>query len=135
MSDKTKVEATVTSEDPFEVMVAKVVKAQKEFSTYTQAQVDKIFRAASLAANEARIRYWRRWLWKKPKWVFWKIRSSKNHFSSEFIYNKYKDEKTVGILEHESSYGIYKVAEPIGVIAGIIPTTNPTSTTNLQVFD
>ena len=128
MSDKTKVEATVTSEDPFEVMVAKVVKAQKEFSTYTQAQVDKIFRAASLAANEARIRLAKMAV-EETKMGILEDKVIKNHFSSEFIYNKYKDEKTVGILEHESSYGIYKVAEPIGVIAGIIPTTNPTSTT------
>lgn len=108
-------------------LLLKVQAAQKKYSTYTQEQVDVIFKAAALAANQARIPLAKMAVEETRMGVV-EDKVIKNHFASEFIYNKYKNEKTCGIIEEDVAGGLYKVAEPVGVIAGIVPTTNPTST-------
>ena len=128
LAKKIEFQVAPSPEEKFEELVSKVVKAQKEFSTYTQAHVDKIFRAAALAANAARIPLAKMAV-EETKMGIVEDKVIKNHFAAEFIYHEYKDAKTVGIMEYDAAGGIYKIAEPIGVIAGIIPTTNPTSTT------
>ena len=110
-----------------EQIIHEVKKAQKQYATYTQKQVDAIFRNAALAATDARIRLANMAVEETGMGVI-EDKVIKNHFSSEYIYNKYRDDKTCGILERDDAYGIIKVAEPIGIIAGIVPTTNPTST-------
>lgn len=107
--------------------LAKVKEAQKKYSTYTQDQVDEIFRKAAMAANDSRITL-AKMAAQETKMGIVEDKVIKNHFASEYIYNKYKDEKTCGIIERDDSFGITKIAEPIGTIAAIIPTTNPTST-------
>lgn len=108
-------------------LVARVQAAQKEFSTFSQEKVDAIFRAASLAANQARIPLAQQAVAESGMGIV-EDKVIKNHFASEFIYNKYRDEKTCGILEENDTMGTITIAEPIGVICGIVPTTNPTST-------
>ncbi len=110
-----------------EQTIQNVRLAQKQYSTFTQEQVDKVFREASLSANAARIRL-ARMAFEETGMGIMEDKVIKNHFASEYIYNQYKDVKTCGIIEKDVSFGITKIAEPIGVIAGIVPTTNPTST-------
>jgi len=117
----------VTNMAELDAMVARVKKAQEEFSTYSQEQVDKIFRAASLAANQARIPLAQQAVEESGMGIV-EDKVIKNHFASEFIYNKYKDEQTCGILEEDDNLGTMTIAEPVGIICGIVPTTNPTST-------
>ena len=105
----------------------KVKNAQKEFSKYSQEQVDKIFQAAAIAANQARIPLAKMAAEETGMGVV-EDKVIKNHYAAEYVYNKYKDEKTCGVIEEDENYGIKKVAEPVGVIAAVIPTTNPTST-------
>jgi acetaldehyde dehydrogenase/alcohol dehydrogenase len=116
-----------TIED-LEKVIQKAKSAQKEYSTFNQEKVDEIFRRASISANSYRI-----WLAKEAvketKMGIVEDKVIKNHFSAEYIFNKYKDEKTCGIIDEDKTFGIKRVAEPIGIIGGIIPTTNPTSTT------
>lgn len=107
--------------------IEKVRLAQKEYSKFTQQQVDEIFREASLAANNARIKLAKMAVEETGMGIV-EDKVIKNHFASEYIYNSYKDTKTCGTIETDAAYGIEKIAEPIGVIAGIVPTTNPTST-------
>ena len=102
-------------------------KAQKIFATYTQEQVDEIFRAATMAANDARIELAKMAVKETGMGVV-EDKVIKNHFAAEYIYNQYKDMKTCGVIDRDETFGITKVAEPIGVIAAIVPTTNPTST-------
>ncbi len=102
-------------------------EAQREFATFTQEQVDKIFREAATAANNARIELAKMAVEETGMGIV-EDKVIKNHFAAEYIYNKYKDEKTCGVLERDTAFGIIKIAEPIGIIAAIIPTTNPTST-------
>jgi len=104
-----------------------VKKAQKIFSNYTQEQVDEIFRQAAMAANNARIGLAKMAVEETGMGII-EDKVIKNHFASEYIYNSYKDEKTCGVIERNESFGLQKIAEPIGVIAAIVPTTNPTST-------
>ncbi len=101
--------------------------AQAKFAAYTQEQVDAIFKAAAVAANRARIPLARLAVEETGMGVV-EDKVIKNHFASEYIYNAYKNEKTCGVLEEDPSFGIQKIAEPIGVVAAVIPTTNPTST-------
>ena len=108
-------------------LVARVKAAQLEFASFSQQQVDNIFRAASLAANQARIPLAQMAVEESGMGVI-EDKVIKNHFASEFVYNKYKDEKTCGILEEDNSMGTITIAEPVGIICGIVPTTNPTST-------
>ena len=117
----------VDSIETFEEALKRVKKAQEKFSTYTQEQVDKIFKAAAIAANEARIPLAKLAVEETGMGVI-EDKVIKNHFASEYIYNKYKNEKTCGLVEEDKSYGYKKVLEPVGVIAAVIPTTNPTST-------
>ena len=105
----------------------KVKKAQKEYSKFSQEKVDEIFKAASIAANQARIPLAKLAVEETGMGIV-EDKVTKNHFAAEYIYNKFKNEKTCGIIEEDKSYGIKKIAEPIGVIAAVIPTTNPTST-------
>ena len=104
-----------------------VKEAQRKYAEFTQEQVDAIFRAGALAANNARIELAKMAVEETGMGVV-EDKVIKNHFASEYIYHKYKDMKTCGILEHDQALGVDTVAEPLGLIAGIIPTTNPTST-------
>ena len=118
---------TVDSVETFKSAFERVKKAQEKFATYTQEQVDEIFKFAAMAANQARIPLAKMAVEETGMGVV-EDKIIKNHYASEYIYNKYKDEKTCGVIEEDSSFGIKKIAEPIGVIAAVIPTTNPTST-------
>ncbi len=101
--------------------------AQQEFARFTQEQVDKIFLAAALAANKARIPLAKMAVEETGMGVV-EDKVIKNHYAAEYIYNAYKNTKTCGVIEEDKAYGIKKIAEPIGLIAAVIPTTNPTST-------
>ena len=118
---------TVDSVPKLEEVIRRVREAQARFSEYTQEQVDKIFLAAATAANHARIPLAKLAVEETGMGVV-EDKVIKNHFASEYIYNCYKDFKTCGVVEEDKAGGIKKVAEPIGVIAAVIPTTNPTST-------
>ena len=120
-------EKKVDSIEALEETIEKVRKAQKEFSKYTQEQVDKIFQAAAMAANQNRILLAKMAVKETGMGVI-EDKVIKNHYASEYIYNKYKDARTCGVIEKDENYGITKIAEPIGVIGAVIPTTNPTST-------
>ena len=117
----------VDSVESFEKKLASVREAQKIFATYTQEQVDKIFFEAAMAANQARIPLAKMAVEETGMGVV-EDKVIKNHFASEYIYNAYRDTKTCGVLEEDKAYGTKKIAEPIGVVAAVIPTTNPTST-------
>lgn len=117
----------IDSVEKLEAELARVKKAQQEFSTYTQEQVDKIFLAAAMAANKARIPLAKMAVEETGMGIV-EDKVIKNHYAAEYIYNKYKNVKTCGIIEEDKAYGTMKIAEPIGVIAAVIPTTNPTST-------
>lgn len=110
-----------------EALMTRVKIAQSLYATYSQEKVDAIFRAAALAANQARIPLAQMAVSETRMGVV-EDKVIKNHFASEFIYNKYRDEKTCGVLERDASGGITKTAEPVGILAGVVPTTNPTST-------
>ena len=110
-----------------EKKIDEVRKAQQIFSTYTQEQVDKIFTAAAIAANQARIPLAKMAVEETGMGIV-EDKVIKNHYASEYIYNAYRDTKTCGVIEEDSAYGTKKIAEPIGVVAAVIPTTNPTST-------
>ena len=116
--------------DSVETLTAKIDEiraAVEEFSTYTQEAVDKIFLAAATAADKARIPLAKMAVEETGMGVV-EDKVIKNHFASEYIYNAYREAKTVGVIEEDKAYGIMKIAEPIGLIAAVIPTTNPTST-------
>ena len=117
----------VDSLETLNLKLEEVKNAQKVFSTFTQEQVDKIFLAAALAANKARIPLAKMAVEETGMGVV-EDKVIKNHYASEYIYNKYRYEKTCGVIEEDKAYGYKKIAEPIGVIAAVIPTTNPTST-------
>ena len=117
----------ITNPDQLREAIARCRAAQAEFSAYTQEQVDKIFLAAASAANKARI-YLAKLAVEETGMGIVEDKVIKNHYASEYIYNAYKHEKTCGVLEEDPSFGIQKIAEPIGVIGAVVPTTNPTST-------
>ena len=119
--------ALVNSVETLEAELAKVREAQKTFATFTQEQVDAIFLAAATAANKARIPLAKMAVEETGMGVV-EDKVIKNHFASEYIYNAYRHTKTCGVIEEDTAYGTKKIAEPIGVIAAVIPTTNPTST-------
>ncbi|WP_020614377.1 bifunctional acetaldehyde-CoA/alcohol dehydrogenase [Sediminispirochaeta bajacaliforniensis] len=108
--------------------IRKVAAAQARYARYNQQQVDAIFRAAAMAAAGARIEL-AKLAAKETGMGVTEDKVIKNHFASEYIYNKYKDMKSCGIIEEDLTFGVTKIAEPLGVIAGVVPTTNPTSTT------
>lgn len=127
MAEKVKVPAVVDSVDALMAKMDAMRAAQREFATFTQEQVDKIFLAAASAANKQRIALAKMAVEETGMGVV-EDKVIKNHYAAEYIYNAYKDTKTCGVLEEDVAYGIKKVAEPIGLIAAVIPTTNPTST-------
>ena len=120
-------EPTTATLSDLNALAARVLEAQRKFASFSQKQVDHIFRNAALAAADARIPLARMAAEETGMGVV-EDKVIKNHFASEYIYNKYKDEKTCGILEEDAEAGTITIAEPIGVICGIVPVTNPTST-------
>ncbi|HHP7229658.1 MAG TPA: bifunctional acetaldehyde-CoA/alcohol dehydrogenase, partial [Xenococcaceae cyanobacterium] len=117
----------VTNIEELNSLIQKVKAAQTQYASFTQQQVDKIFKQAALAANDRRIPLAKLAVIETGMGIV-EDKVIKNHFASEFIYNKYKQEPTCGVIESDSHYGIQKIAEPVGILAGIVPTTNPTST-------
>ncbi|MDD3238448.1 MAG: bifunctional acetaldehyde-CoA/alcohol dehydrogenase [Candidatus Gastranaerophilales bacterium] len=119
--------AVVDSAEALEQLISRVKKAQKIYASFTQEQVDKIFKAAATAADKARIPLAKMAVADTGMGIV-EDKIIKNHFASEYIYNKHKNAKTCGIIKTDKTNGIKIVAEPLGLLAGIIPTTNPTST-------
>jgi len=117
----------VTNQNELEELIKKVKIAQERYATYSQEDVNYIFKKAALAANSARIPLAKMATQETGMGVI-EDKVIKNHFASEIIYNKYKNEKTCGVIEEDKSFGFQKIAEPVGILAGIVPTTNPTST-------
>ena len=126
MEDCTKYQV-VDSVEKLEAALATVRAAQKKFAEYTQEQVDAIFFAAATAANQQRIPLAKMAVAETGMGVV-EDKVIKNHYAAEYIYNAYKHVKTCGVIEEDKAYGIKKIAEPVGVIGAVIPTTNPTST-------
>ena len=118
---------TVDSIESLLNTIIKIRKAQEEFSKFSQEKVDEIFRAAAIAANQARIPLAKMAVEETGMGIV-EDKIIKNHYAAEYIYNKYKSKKTCGVVEEDIYYGIKKVLEPIGIIGAVIPTTNPTST-------
>ena len=114
-------------------LMENVRKAQEEFATFDQERVNKIFRKVAQKINDKRIVLAKLAVEETGMGIL-EDKVIKNHFASEYIYNKYKDEKTCGVLEEDKSYGVKKIATPIGIIAGVIPTTNPTSTAAFKIL-
>ena len=121
------VPAIVDSVETLEAKMKAMREAQKEFAKFSQEQVDKIFYEAAMAANKMRIPLAKMAVEETQRGVL-EDKIIKNHYAAEYIYNAYKDTKTCGVIEEDTAYGIKKVAEPIGLVAAVIPTTNPTST-------
>ena len=117
----------IDSVEALEAAILRVREAQKKFATYTQEQVDRIFLAAASAADRARISLAKLAVEETGMGIV-EDKVIKNHYAAEYIYNAYKNTKTCGVIEEDKAYGIKKIAEPIGVVAAVIPTTNPTST-------
>lgn len=117
----------ITNLEELEALISRVKAAQMQYATYSQEQVNHIFKKAALAANAARIPLAKMAVEETGMGVA-EDKVIKNHFASEFIYNKYKQENTCGVIEEDKSFGFQKIAEPVGILAGIVPTTNPTST-------
>lgn len=113
--------------EKLEEAIARVRRAQKEYATFTQEQVDKIFFAAATAANKMRIPLAKLAVEETGMGIV-EDKVIKNHYASEYIYNAYRHTKTCGVIEEDKAYGTIKIAEPIGLVAAVIPTTNPTST-------
>ncbi len=118
----------VTNIDELKLLIENAKIAQTEFATFTQEQVDRIFKQAALAANAARIPLAKAAVKESGMGVI-EDKAIKNHFASEMIYNKYKNDKTCGVIESDKHFGYERIAEPVGLLAGIVPVTNPTSTT------
>ena len=121
------IDETLQEQQYIDALVNKVSEAQKIYATYSQEQVDHIFRRVALKLSSLRIPLAKMAVEETGMGVV-EDKVIKNHFASEYIYNKFKNCKTCGVLEEDKANGILKVAEPLGVIAGVIPTTNPTST-------
>ena len=122
-----KIYPVIDSAESLEAALKRVRAAQKKFAEYSQSQVDSIFKAAAAAADRQRIPLARLAVEETGMGVV-EDKVIKNHYAAEYIYNAYRDTKTCGVIEEDKEYGITRIAEPIGVIAAVIPTTNPTST-------
>ena len=128
MADQKKtVSKTIETAEDLEKALKKLRAAQEKFAGYTQEQVDRIFKAAATAADKMRIPLAKLAVEETGMGVV-EDKVIKNHYAAEYIYNAYKNTKTCGVIEEDPVYGIKKIAEPIGVITAVIPTTNPTST-------
>ena len=119
--------AIVDTVDALQARIQEVREAQRIFATYSQEQVDKIFFAAAVAANQNRIPLAKMAVEETGMGVV-EDKIMKNHYAAEYIYNAYKNTKTCGVIEEDKEFGMQKIAEPIGLVAAIVPTTNPTST-------
>lgn len=126
-------EVYVNSEESLLENIKRIKTAQKKYSVYTQEQVDKIFKHVAMVASDNRIQL-AKMAYEETGMGVMEDKVIKNHFASEYIYNAYKDEKTVGVVEEDKAYGYARVADPIGIIAAIVPTTNPTSTVIFKVL-
>ena len=124
---ETTTRTVIDSVESLESAIARVREAQRKFATYTQEQVDAIFKAAAIAANKARIPLAKMAVAETGMGIV-EDKVIKNNYAAEHIYNAYRRTKTCGVIEEDKAYGMKKIAEPIGVIAAVIPTTNPTST-------
>ena len=120
-------ELFINDEQSLNEGIRRVKEAQKRFATYTQKEVDEIFKKAAIAANKERINLAKMAVEETNMGCF-EDKVIKNHYASEYIYNAYKNEKTCGIINEDKEYGTIKIADPVGVVAAVIPTTNPTST-------
>lgn len=118
----------ITTVEELDQRMVALRESQRKFGNFTQEQVDEIFRMAALAANNNRIELAKMAVAETGMGIV-EDKVIKNHFASEYIYNQYRNDKTCGVIERDNSFGISKVAEPIGIVAAVIPTTNPTSTT------
>ena len=127
MKEQKQATAIIDNVEALEAKMSAMREAQKVFATYTQEQVDAIFLAAATAANQARIPLAKMAVAETGMGVV-EDKVIKNHYAAEYIYNAYKHTKTCGVIEEDKAYGVKKIAEPIGLIAAVIPTTNPTST-------
>jgi len=123
----------VNSVDTLKQKLEQVKEAQRKFATYTQEQVDEIFKCAAMAANQQRIELAKLAV-KETGMGIVEDKVIKNHYASEYIYNTYRTTKTCGVVEEDKAYGIKKIAEPIGVVGAVIPTTNPTSTAIFKIL-
>ena len=126
MKEQKQATAIIDNVEALEAKMSAMREAQKVFATYTQEQVDAIFLAAATAANQARIPLAKMAVAETGMGVV-EDKIIKNHYAAEYIYNAYKHTKTCGVIEEDKAYGVKKIAEPIGLIAAVIPTTNPTS--------
>jgi len=117
----------ITDKTELENLIQRVKFSQERYATYPQKQVDQIFKKAALAANDARIRLAQLAVSETGMGIV-EDKVIKNHFASEYIYNKYKALQTCGIVSENKSFGVATVAESIGILAGVVPVTNPTST-------
>ncbi len=124
---ESKAPETINSVEALQAKIASMKEAQKKFATFTQEQVDKIFFEAAMAANKQRIPLAKLACEETGMGVA-EDKVIKNHYAAEYTYNAYKRTKTCGVIEEDTSYGIKKIAEPVGVVGAVIPTTNPTST-------
>ena len=124
--EKAVVPEIIDNVEALEAKMKAMREAQKVFATYTQEQVDRIFYEAAMAANKQRIPLAKMAVEETKRGVM-EDKVIKNHYAAEYIYNAYKDTKTCGVIEEDSAYGIKKISEPIGLVAAVIPTTNPTS--------
>ena len=124
---KEKIYDIVDGVEKLEEAISRVKKAQEKFAEYTQEQVDAIFLAAASAANKERISLAKLAVEETGMGIV-EDKVIKNHYASEYIYNAYRNTKTCGVIEEDKAYGMKKIAEPIGLVAAVIPTTNPTST-------
>ena len=124
---ETQIPAIIDTPEALEAKIAAMKEAQKLFATYTQEQVDRIFKAAAIAADKARIPLAKMAVEETGMGIV-EDKVIKNHYASEYIYNAYKNTKTCDVIEEDPVYGIKKIAESVGLIAAVIPTTNPTST-------
>ncbi|MDY5845887.1 MAG: bifunctional acetaldehyde-CoA/alcohol dehydrogenase [Bariatricus sp.] len=124
---ETTIPTIIDTPEALEAKMKAMKEAQKVFATYTQEQVDKIFKAAATAADKARIPLAKMAVAETGMGIV-EDKVIKNHYAAEYIYNAYKNTKTCGVIEEDPVYGIKKIAEPIGLVAAVIPTTNPTST-------
>ena len=129
-SEPVVVESVNSVDNSVEVLQAKIAamrKAQEKFASYTQEQVDRIFFESAMAANKERIPLAKLACEETGMGVV-EDKVIKNHYAAEYIYNAYKRVKTCGVIEHDTAYGVKRIAEPVGVVGAVVPTTNPTST-------